>query len=436
MVAVIKTGHSLHRILNYNENKVKAGVAKFISSSNYPIDTEKLSFKLKLNRLLKQATLNENVTRNSVHVSLNFDPSEKLFKEQLKEIADSYMQKIGFGEQPYLVYQHFDAGHPHIHIVSVKVRADGNRIDTQNIGRNQSEKARKEIEIAYSLVKAENMKMKQYELKSAYTQKVQYGKPDSRRAIANVLDAVLTTYKYTSLPELNAVLKQYNVLADRGSESSRVFQHQGILYRILDYNGNSIGVPIKASSFYNKPTLKYLEERFYLNEAARKPYKARVKNAIDLVFLKHPKQSLQTLIKSLEKEGINTLLRQNADGIIYGITYVDQQTKCVFNGSALGKAYSAKAIQERCTQGISTDQNATLKVGEKEQLLQGQHYKKVPSQLSLHKEHKTAKQATPVQEIGKTLDTLMQPEFAQNYLPYQLKKKNKKKKRKRIFNNQ
>ncbi len=96
--------------------------------------------------MLKQASLNENVSRNSVHISLNFDPSEKLTNEQLKEISDRYMQKIGFGEQPYLVYQHFDAGHPHIHIVSVKVRADSTRIDTNNIGRNQSEKARKEIE--------------------------------------------------------------------------------------------------------------------------------------------------------------------------------------------------------------------------------------------------------------------------------------------------
>jgi len=76
------------------------------------------------------------------------------------------MQKIGFGEQPYLVYQHFDAGHPHIHIVSVKVRADGSRIDTQNIGRNQSEKARKEIEIAHDLVRAEGINKKQYELLS------------------------------------------------------------------------------------------------------------------------------------------------------------------------------------------------------------------------------------------------------------------------------
>jgi hypothetical protein len=436
MVAVIKTGHSIHHILNYNENKVKEGAAECISAANYPMDVEQLSIKNKLNRMLKQASLNENVTRNSVHVSLNFDPSEKISNAQLKEIAETYMQKTGFSEQPYLVYQHFDAGHPHIHIVTVKVRADGSRIDMQNIGRNQSEKARKEIEIAYGLVKAGTMKMKQYELKSAHTSKVQYGKSDSRRAVTNVLDAVLTTYKYTSLPELNAVLKQYNVLADRGRESSRVYQHHGLLYRILDENGNSIGVPIKASSFYNKPTLKYLEERFHLNEAARQPHKARVKNAIDMVLLNSPKQSLQSLIKALQKEGIKVVLRQNTDRITYGITYVDHHTKCVFNGSSLGKAYSAKGIQERCIQHISADENVGSKAIEKEQLLRGQHCPKLPSQLSLSKEHKVTEQISPVLTIGKTLDTLMQPEYKQNYLPYQLKKKNKKKKRKRISGNQ
>ncbi len=36
MVAVIKTGHSIHRILNYNENKVKQGVAECIGAGNYP----------------------------------------------------------------------------------------------------------------------------------------------------------------------------------------------------------------------------------------------------------------------------------------------------------------------------------------------------------------------------------------------------------------
>ena len=161
MVAIIKTGTSLRRIVNYNEQKVNAGVAECILAANYPKDVELLTLKNKLNRLLHQAVLNENVTRNSVHISLNFDPSENLAHDQLREIAATYMQKIGFGQQPYLVYQHHDAGHPHIHLVSVKVRADGSRIDTQNIGRNQSEKARKEIEEIYGLVKAEDSKKRQ-----------------------------------------------------------------------------------------------------------------------------------------------------------------------------------------------------------------------------------------------------------------------------------
>jgi len=419
MVAVIKTGHSLQRILNYNENKVKEGVAECISASNYPMDAEKLSFNHKLNRLLKQAALNENVTRNSVHVSLNFDPNERLSGEQLKDIADTYMQKIGFGEQPYLVYRHMDAGHPHIHIVSVKVRADGSRIDTQNIGRNQSEKARKKIETAYGLVKAEDMKKKQYELKSAYTQKVQYGRSDSRRAIANVLDAILNTYKYTSLPELNAVLKQYNVMADRGSESSRTYQHQGLLYRILDEQGNPVGVPIKASSFHNKPTLKYLEERFSLNEVARQPHKLRVKNTIDLTFLKQSKPSLQTLIKALEKEGINTVVRQNADGVIYGITYVDHRTKCVFNGSAIGKPYSAKGILERCDET-------------KEQLTQKQGFFKQPSSKTFFPEEGAIPPAAQQNKgDSELLETLLQPEHTSGYVPHQLTKKGGRKRRKR-----
>ena len=58
MVAVIKTGHSIHRILNYNENKVKQGVAECIGAGNYPVDPDKMSFTMKLNRFLKQMELN------------------------------------------------------------------------------------------------------------------------------------------------------------------------------------------------------------------------------------------------------------------------------------------------------------------------------------------------------------------------------------------
>jgi len=158
MVAIIKTGSSIHRTFNYNEQKVKEGKAQCIMASNYPKDFEYLTISNKINRLINQAALNQNVISKSVHISLNFDPSENLSHDRLREIADTYMSKIGFEKQPYLVYEHHDAGHPHIHIVSIKVRADGSRIDMQNIGRNQSETARKEIEESFGLVKATDKK--------------------------------------------------------------------------------------------------------------------------------------------------------------------------------------------------------------------------------------------------------------------------------------
>ena len=281
-------------------------------------------------------------------MSLNFDAADKLNEELLKEIAEVYMNQIGFGEQPYLVYQHNDAGHPHIHIVTTNIKRDGKRIELHNLARNQSMKTSKEIEKEFNLIQASGKHRLAYELKPVNVQRVQYGKAETKRAITNVLDHVLSTYKYASLAELNAVLQQYNVIADRGSEGSRIYKSNGLVYRILNGNGGKVGVPIKASLIYSKPTLKNIEAKFESNEKERQKHKQRVMNAIDFAVLKKSNQSLTELIKAVQKENIHVVLRQNDDGIIYGITYIDHHTKCVFNGSHLGKQYSANGIQQRC----------------------------------------------------------------------------------------
>ncbi len=435
MVAVIKTGHSIHRIVNYNENKVKEGVAECIGAINYPADPEDMSINMKLKCFLKQLELNQNVKRNSVHISLNFHASESQFQaEKLLAIAENYMEKIGFGKQPYLVYRHDDAAHPHIHIVSVKVRADGSRIDMNNIGRNQSEQARKSIENAFGLVRAEEQKKQVYKLEAIGARRALYGKLETKRSIQNVLDHVIGQYKYTSLPELNAVLQQYNVVAERGSENSRVFQHKGLLYRVLDADGKSVGVPIKASAFYSKPTLKNLEAKFKKNEVTRMSHKARLKNAIELALLRKNGHTISQLSKALEKNGIIAVLRKNKEGLIYGITYVDHQTKCVFNGSALGKQYSAKAIAERCQNMVSPEQKAAFQRIENLNDLEQKSIQKVKA-LPTSMGDKKAEKVLPVYKSGGVLDELMQPEQTSEFMPYQLKSNRKKKKKKKGISN-
>ncbi|HSZ87191.1 MAG TPA: relaxase/mobilization nuclease domain-containing protein [Puia sp.] len=348
MVTKITSPHSFKRALNYNEKKVQKGDAECIHAKNFLKDVDKMNFHQKLKRFDDLIALNERTKKsNTLHISLNFDPSEKLNKEKLIAIADEYMSKIGFGDQPYLVYEHHDAGHPHIHIVTTNIEEDGKRINTYNIGKNQSEQARKEIEKNFDLVQAAGRNSKQKENpESINVQKVKYGKSETKRAITNVLDVVVNQYKYTSLAEFNAILKQYNVFADRGHGSGRIYKNNGLLYVVLDENGKKIGVPIKASAIYSKPTLPVLEKKFEENKLKRMPDKQRLKTAIEWAIAKKP-QHLEAFIKELRKDKIQVVLRTNEKGFDYGITFIDYRTRSIFNGSDIGKEYSIASIQER-----------------------------------------------------------------------------------------
>lgn len=347
MVALISMGYSIRRILAYNENKVKEGMAQCIGEGNYPIVVDKLSLSVKLNRFLKQLELNQNVTSNSVHISLNFAPSETGFaREKLVMIAERYMQRIGFGEQPYLVYQHLDAGHPHLHVVSVNVRSDRSRIKMYNIAKDYSINACRDIEREFKLISAAGQKGKlNAKLEPIVMGKITYGKYPFKKSIGSVLDGVLEQYAYTSLAGLNAVLRQYNVWADPGGEHSTMFKNRGLVYRILDEDGKPVGSYTKASDFHNKPTLQFLEKQYKKNELKRMPHRARIKNIIRKSLLGEP-SSLDEFVQQLEKQGVHAALHGRNTGWIRAVTYVDHRTKCVFDENDLGKHFHAEMIQE------------------------------------------------------------------------------------------
>jgi hypothetical protein len=343
MVAKIESGKSLIGALNYNERKVKKGKAKLIMAQLYHKEPGRLSFDEKLFRLTDLASRNTRTKTNTVHLSLNFDLTENLPIDKLCQIADGYMTKIGFGDQPFLVYQHFDAGHNHVHILTTNIEANGFRISLHNIGKLKSEPARKAIESEFDLVRAEQ----QITASNARQQikPLVYGATDTKRAISNIVHYVTQNYKFTSLPEFNAVLSHYNVISDRGPKETVMFEHGGLRYWALDGQGNKTGVPQKASSLYKKPTLKLLEERFKLNAFLRKPSKVSITKILDGAISKV--RSHQELKSELQNHGIDLLIRQNADGRVYGLTFIDDKNKVVFNGSDLGKMYSAAAIESR-----------------------------------------------------------------------------------------
>jgi len=434
MVARIKRGSSLSRTLNYNEQKVKHGGAECINAVGYPKDLDQLSFYDKLHRLEHQAALNERITANSVHISLNFADADKLDQEKLKTIADTYMQMIGFGKQPYLVYEHKDAGHQHIHIVTTNIRADGSKIEMNNIGRNQSEKARKTIEVLYGLTKAEQQKETQSQQQKPDhfgPPRVEYGKKGTKQAISNVLEYVTREYKFTSLGELNAILQLYNVAADPGDKDSRLRQHKGLLYRVLDENGNRIGTPIKASAFWHKPTLANLEKKYAKNEILRVQDKKHVKVNIDWA-LRNGKLTLQELKQALTRERIEMVIQWTKEGKAYGVTFVDFRSKSAFKGSDLGKEYSAKGLELRCR----TSQEETETVKQRQEIRPAIRQRQTPSSGQGTRSAPSVPPPSSSPDMGRPLspsilEILLKPIPEQEGAPYELTHDMKKKKKRR-----
>lgn len=341
------SGKSIRGLLNYNENKVSINQASLILANKFGAELDKLDFKSKLNRFEHLTCLNSRVKTNAIHIMLNFDRGDKLTPSILQQIANAYMKRIGFEDQPFLVYSHKDASHPHIHIVTTNLQSDGKRISIHNIGKILSEPARRQLENEFNLVKAEGRKHSEQIIAPINIEKALYSKTPTKQAINNVVNGVLNTYKFTSFGEYNAVLGQFGVKADRGKEDTVMFEKRGLIYSVIDKQGKAVGIPFKASVLSNKPLLDKVESKFDINKEKRKPFYDGLKNQIGSVLQRYDDITLNTFVRELEKKDIAVVFRRNEQGFIYGVTFIDHQNKTVFNGSALGKEYSAKQLSER-----------------------------------------------------------------------------------------
>lgn len=68
-------------------------------------------------------------------------------------------------------------------------------------------------------------------------EKAVYGKSLTKKLIAGIVNIVMRNYKYMSLPEYNAVLKQFNVIA--GMKNRPCFKKNSLLYSLIDERGKS-----------------------------------------------------------------------------------------------------------------------------------------------------------------------------------------------------
>ena len=157
---------------------------------------------------------------------------------------------------------------------------------------------------------------------------------------------------------------------------------------------------VHSTSFITtKRFQKSIEKRFEKNMGLRDPLRKQLKAIIDEVLLQYPK-TLSELSTMLLKQNVVVVSRKNAEGKMYGITFVDNQNRSVFNGSEIGRPYSVAGLQKQID---STHQR----------------------QPQINDEAGTGF----IEFNGlSTLAELMKPENEFNQTPYQLKKRKKKRK--------
>jgi len=342
----ITTSHSIARSVLYNEQKVQLRVAERLVAANFLKETPKLTTEDILQRFQRRMELNERVSTN-LHITLNFDPQDRIPAERMIPVMHVYMREIGFGDQPWVGWGHFDAGHPHCHIITTHVQRDGDPIDLYKIGQNQSEKAKQKIEAEFNLVTAE-MKKAQWLGRGLVCQdfacRVEYGQEPLTRSISAVLEHVTEKFSYSSFDELNAILRHYNVEAYRGQPGTRLYENGGLLYRALDENGHYIGRPLKASFFDCKPTLGNLEQRYEQNLSFKQEQKERVEAKMSMAMTFNP-DDLEGVRSRLSRDGLELSVLRGKDGNCVGMTVVDFGRRVVFGGKELDGGCNHEAIQ-------------------------------------------------------------------------------------------
>ena len=339
MIAKISATENLGGALGYNFKKVEKGEASILlaaelyqsNDGNYTMEDVLADMQALIPKKCR--------TKKTVfHCSLNPHPDEKLSDETLMQIAKEYMEALGYGKQPYIVFKHNDIAREHIHIVSLRVDGKGKKINDR-FEKRRSKQITDTLEKKYNLIpssKVTDKAMKE-------TPKVDTTKGNIKEQVASALRMVLKHYKFCSLGELNAILSRYHLAVEEVKTEFRGKKYDGLVYVPTDDKSNKVSTPIHASDIGRGVGYTAVQNRMQKSKQTIKPLIPTVRNKV-LQAMRTSPQTEKDLRSRLEEQGLRVVIRKNDNGRIYGITFIDDEQGVALNGSRLGKGYAANVF--------------------------------------------------------------------------------------------
>ncbi len=358
MVAKISVGNSLYGALAYNGEKINKAEGRLLTANRiYNDGSGTVDIRKAMEGFLTFLPPQMKVEKPVVHISLNPHPDDVLTDTELQDIAREYLEKMGYGNQPYLVFKHEDIDRHHLHIVTVRVDGNGRSIDNRN-NFYRSKQITRELERKYGLHDAERRKPRL----DTPLYKVDASVGDVKKQVGNTVKALNAQYRFQSMGEYRALLSLYNVTVEEARGNVRGREYHGLVYSATDDKGNKVGNPFKSSLFGKSVGYEAVERKFARSKQEildRKLADMTKRTVLSVLAGTYDKEKFVAMLKG---RGIDTVLRYTEEGRIYGATFIDHRTGCVLNGSRMGKELSANALQEHFTLPYAGQPPITLSV--------------------------------------------------------------------------
>ena len=339
MIAKISATENLGGALGYNFKKVEKGEASILLAQGLYQNKEETYTMEEVFADMGALIPKKCRTKKTVfHCSLNPHPDEKLSNELLVQIAKEYMEALGYGKQPYIVFKHNDIAREHIHIVSLRVNGEGKKINDK-FEKRRSKKITDALERKYNLIPSSKIADKVMN----ETPKIDTTRGNIKEQVASVLRMVLKHYKFCSLGELNAILGKYNLAVEEVKTKFRGKKYDGLVYVPTDDKGDKVSTPINASDIGRGVGYTAIQNRIQKSKQTIKLLIPTIRNKVLQTMRTSPNMEKE-LRQRLEEQGLRVVIRKNDNGRIYGITFIDDERGAAFNGSRLGKGYAANVF--------------------------------------------------------------------------------------------
>lgn len=345
MVAKISIGSSLYGALAYNGEKINKEQGRLLATNKIFNDgSGTVDIHRAMEDFMRYMPSVMRTEKPVIHISLNPHPDDRLTDTDFQNIAQEYLEKLGYGNQPYMVYKHEDIDRHHLHIVSINVDENGKRLNQDFLYR-RSERIRKELEKKYGLTPAH----RNNERLESPLKKVDISAGDVKKQVGNTVKALSKGYRFQSMGEYRALLSLYNITVEEARGEVHGREYHGLVYSATDDAGNKVGNPFKSSLFGKSVGYEAMEKKFAQSGQTIKEKKLSDRTKRTVLSTLASTYDRDKFIATLKARGVDVVLRETDTGRIYGATFIDHRTGCVLNGSRMGKELSANALQEHFT---------------------------------------------------------------------------------------